>query len=104
METFHVLLRSILLTVTRSNEAAKMHSSELDGDIWTIPGSRYKTKRDHVIPLTPMVRELIVVPKNPSFIFTNGKKAFNTSTVSAKPRSSWTMRWRISGNWKAATP
>jgi integrase len=39
---FAAILRSILLTVTRRCEASKMHSSELEGDIWTIPGERYK--------------------------------------------------------------
>ena len=47
-------VKSLLLTVTRRNEASMMNSTELDGDLWVIPGSRYKTKLDHVIPLTPL--------------------------------------------------
>lgn len=36
-----------------------MNSSELDGELWTIPGLRYKTKLDQVIPLTEAARALI---------------------------------------------
>jgi integrase len=50
-------VRHVLLTMTRRNEASDMHSSELDGDQWTIPGARYKNKLDHVIPLGQMALE-----------------------------------------------
>ncbi|UGY27307.1 integrase arm-type DNA-binding domain-containing protein [Bradyrhizobium septentrionale] len=52
-------IRAILLTATRRNEASGMNSIEFDGDNWTIPGERYKTKLDHVIPLTATVKALI---------------------------------------------
>lgn len=77
-------VKSLLLTATRRNEAADLHSSELaehDGkDAWKIPKARYKTKLDHVIPLSGAARELIgKTPKKPCFIFstTNGEKAFS---------------------------
>jgi integrase len=77
-------VKSLLLTATRRNESADMHSTELDGDLWTIPGARYKTKLDHVIPLTMAARALIgkkpaKVKKNAWFIFstTEGEKAFS---------------------------
>jgi integrase len=46
-------LQFVLLTGTRRNEAAHMRRSEIEGDDWTIPASRYKTKIDHLIPLSP---------------------------------------------------
>lgn len=52
-------VKALLLTMTRRNEAALMHTSELDGDDWTIPADRYKTKLDHLIPLSEAARELI---------------------------------------------
>jgi integrase len=52
-------VKSLLLCATRRNESAYMNSSEIDGDLWTIPGERYKTKLDHVIPLTGQARALI---------------------------------------------
>ena len=77
-------MKTLLLTATRRGETADMATSELDGDVWTIPAARYKTKRDHVIPLSTTARDLIAsaVPdrpaKNAHFVFstTNGAVAF----------------------------
>ncbi|MEY9185004.1 tyrosine-type recombinase/integrase [Bradyrhizobium sp. USDA 313] len=52
-------VRSLLLAMTRRNESARMHTDELESDLWIIPGSRYKNKQDHVIPITPALREQI---------------------------------------------
>jgi integrase len=77
-------VRSLLLTATRRNESAGMNSTELDGELWTIPGERYKTKLDHVIPLTAQAKALIGSKPdgfkgNSWFIFstTGGKLAFS---------------------------
>jgi integrase len=70
-DTFAYLVRFILLTGSRRNEAARMARSEMeprrnaDGRIsnkdvdWIIPARRYKTKRDHVVPLSSMAKELV---------------------------------------------
>ena len=79
---FPAYVKTILLTATRRREAADITAAELDGDVWTIPAGRYKTKVDHVIPLSPAARELIktLLPpkprKNGNFLFstTNGEK------------------------------
>jgi integrase len=83
-DCYAAFLKELLLTATRRNETADMHSTELDGDVWTIPAARYKTsfkiKIDHVVPLSVAARELIgELPKKPRFIFstTDGKKAFS---------------------------
>lgn len=57
--TYARYVRALFLTATRRTEAADMHSREIDGDLWTIPADRYKTKIDHVVPLTPAVLDLI---------------------------------------------
>ena len=61
-----------------------MHSREVDGDLWTIPGERYKNKLDHVIPLTEEARALIGgkpagCNANSWFVFTttSGAKGFS---------------------------
>jgi integrase len=56
---FAPYVKSLLLCATRRNESSEMHTSELEGDLWTIPGERYKNKLDHVIPLTDEARALI---------------------------------------------
>jgi integrase len=52
-------VKSLLLCATRRNESSDMNSAELEGDLWTIPGNRYKNKLDHVIPLSAQARALI---------------------------------------------
>jgi hypothetical protein len=61
-----------------------MHSAEIDGDLWMIFGERYKTKLDHVIPLSAAARALIGdrpagAKKNSWFVFstTGGAKPFS---------------------------
>jgi integrase len=44
-----------------------MHEREIDNGKWIIPAERYKTKRDHVVPLGPAL--LAVLPKRQGFIF-----------------------------------
>jgi len=73
---FGALLRFILLTATRRNEAAHMRWSELNGDrTWIIPAARYKTNFDHLIPLSALA--LSVLPeRNGDFVFSlNGRNA-----------------------------
>ena len=78
-------VRTLLLTATRRGEAADMSTTELEGELWTIPAARYKTKRDHVIPLSatasaPIAASAPAKPaKNAHFVFstTNGAVAFS---------------------------
>jgi integrase len=51
-EPFGTYVRFLLLTASRRMEAAAMTWPEVDGDLWIIPGRRYKTKREHVVPLS----------------------------------------------------
>lgn len=75
---FGYFVRFVLLTATRRNEAADMTDAELSGDDWIIPGSRYKNKLDHLIPLSQAARDLLKeIPriKGVSYIFTTGRGA-----------------------------
>jgi integrase len=82
---FPAYVKTLLLTATRRSEAADMSTTELEGELWTIPAARYKTKLDHVIPLSANARELIASAapekpaKNAHFVFstTNGAKSFS---------------------------
>jgi integrase len=70
-------LKNLLVTATRRNESSEMHSDEITGYLWTIPAERYKTKLDHVIPLSEMVLQQI--SNRGGFIFstTDGEKPFS---------------------------
>lgn len=51
--TFGALLKALLLTAQRRDEAASMRWQEIGADrIWTIPAERYKTKRPNHVPLS----------------------------------------------------
>jgi integrase len=67
-------VKMLLLTGgARLNEVARMERSELsaDGATWTLPGSRTKNHRSHVVPLPPLAREILAsVPRtNARYIF-----------------------------------
>jgi integrase len=70
---FSHLLRFILLTATRRDEAADMPWRELEGTTWTIPATRYKTKIDFEVPLSrAALHVLAIVPRlgESGFVFT----------------------------------
>ncbi len=69
---FGSLVRFLLLTATRRNEAADMTRDELDGDLWLIPAARMKGKRDHLVPLSKMALAVLAeVPMiGKTFVFT----------------------------------
>ncbi|MBX9348686.1 tyrosine-type recombinase/integrase [Chromobacterium vaccinii] len=46
------LIKWQLLTISRPREAASARWDEIDGDIWTIPASKMKRRRDHMVPLS----------------------------------------------------
>jgi Phage integrase family len=70
-----MIVRLLALTAQRRGEIVGMQWSELElsGEMptWTIPGSRTKNKRTHVVPLTPAVVSVIQsIPRTSSpFLF-----------------------------------
>ena len=76
---YPAFVRTVFLTATRREEASRMQRDEIDDEVWTIPGARYKTKTDHAIPLTAAVRKHIDErPNDRPFVFssTGGKTPF----------------------------
>jgi integrase len=56
---FSRMLRYILLTATRREEAAGMRWDEFEGTTWTIPAARYKTEIDFELPLSDTARSVL---------------------------------------------
>ncbi|MGQ0565982.1 MAG: tyrosine-type recombinase/integrase [Gemmobacter sp.] len=48
----HHAIELVMHTFVRTNELRFGKWSEIEGDIWRIPGTRMKMSRDHIIPLT----------------------------------------------------
>jgi integrase len=68
---FSAYIRFLLLTAARRNEASEMTWAEIDGDDWTLPAARNKTKVDLVRPLSRAARQIIAaLPKVGPFVFT----------------------------------
>jgi integrase len=69
---FGAFVRFVLLTATRRGEAAGCRRGELSdgGTVWTIPGARYKSGKDTVIPLSVAAQEIIAAqPVLGDFVF-----------------------------------
>jgi integrase len=67
-DRFEPLLKILLLTGARRREVGGMRRAELDEDVWRLPGTRTKNHRAHIVPLAPLVRDLI--PAGPgTFVF-----------------------------------
>jgi integrase len=76
---FGSFVRFLLLSAARRSEAAALTRSELSdgGKTWTIPGARYKTGRDVVIPLSAAAQQVIAAQPvlAGSFVFSaNGSR------------------------------
>jgi integrase len=78
------MLRFVLLTAARRAEAADMRWSEIDGDVCTIPGARYKTAIDFELPLSRSARDVLGV------VTKLGRKGFVFTTNGNTPISGFT--------------
>jgi integrase len=56
-----IALRFVMATAVRTNEALGMKRDEVDfaAKVWTVPGSRTKTKRDHRVPLSTAALQVL---------------------------------------------
>ena len=73
------LVRFVLLTATRRNEAQYATRAEIVGSEWTIPAARYKTKIDHIVPLTQAALAIVAGLPEAGWLFTtNGKQAIGS--------------------------
>jgi integrase len=80
-DDFGRITRLLWLTGARRGEVGGMRWSELDPEAgtWTIPGSRTKNKRTHVLPLPPMAWKIIkeVHPRlDVDHLFGRGRNGF----------------------------
>jgi integrase len=66
---YAAFMRALLLTCQRRDEVARMAWEEIDGDLWEIPGARYKTGLPNAVPLTATMLRLIGEPKKAGFVF-----------------------------------
>ena len=60
-DPFAAFVLFVLYTATRRSEAAGLHRSELsdDGRTWVIPGRRYKSGTDTLVPLSTAAQKIV---------------------------------------------
>jgi integrase len=76
---FRPMMRFLLLTAARRTEAARMTYGELESGDWIIPKEKYKTKVEHVIPLSDAARAVLAgMPRI-------GKSEYVFATAAGKP-------------------
>jgi integrase len=95
---FDRYIRFTLLTATRRSESARLHQREIDpsGD-WIIPARRYKTKVDHLVPLSAPAIELMGGARPFAFSTNGGKTALCgfSKFKAALNTASGVTDWRI---------
>jgi integrase len=76
---FASFVRSLLLTAQRRDNVATMRREEITELGWVIPGNKFKTGEDHLVPLTEAVMELIGSKRRSAFLFSSdgGKRSFS---------------------------
>jgi integrase len=100
---FGDLVRFLLLTCARRNEAAGLRRSELspDGKIWNLPAARCKSKHDVTIPLSAAAQRIIAarpqVAGGDHVFSATGRRPFNNfaAAKAAFDRASSTTGWTI---------
>ena len=51
--------RFCILTAARPGEVFGASWTEIDSDVWRIPGARYKTQREHLVPLSAAAKAVL---------------------------------------------
>jgi integrase len=85
-QQFSNLVRFLLLTAARRNEAAAMRWAEISDGVWTLPASRSKTKTPIMRPLSQAANDVIASqPRINEFVFTSPRngplRSFSQSKV-----------------------
>ncbi|MBU4236864.1 MAG: tyrosine-type recombinase/integrase [Proteobacteria bacterium] len=84
-------LKMILLTGQRPGEVCGMTWDEIDGNTWTIPATRMKSKDAHSVPLSDMALEIIeqarIYSGDSLFVFASTQKDEGATTTRALSRA-----------------
>lgn len=84
-EPFGPLFQILLLTGQRRNEVAGMKWAEIENDIWRLPGERTKSGKGHLIPLSPLAKQILEGVSE----IEGCKHVFTTARRGGRPVSGW---------------
>ena len=76
-------IRMLALTGARLHDVLGAKWSEIDGDVWTVPGARHKSGKDHPVPLTAPVLAILDSQRGQSeqCVFPSMRKGAHLSDV-----------------------
>jgi integrase len=78
-------LEFLILNASRTGEVTGALRAEVSGDIWTIPGSRMKARREHRVPLGDRSLELIDAARSQdpdsAYLFSRARKPLSNMTM-----------------------
>jgi integrase len=84
-EGMRALLKVVLATGQRPGDCRLMEHQDVDlaTGLWTIPAHKHKSRKQHVVPLSPLaVETLRRVEKRGSYVFTESGQPYNRGTLS----------------------
>jgi len=80
-------LEFLILNANRTSEVLLAKWGEIEGDLWIIPGSRMKAKKEHRVPLCRRSLEILSVAKSfslaNSYIFSSRDRPLSNMSMSA---------------------
>lgn len=89
--TTHLALRFLILTGVRSAPVRHLHESQIEGDLWTIPGESMKGKRDETedfrVPLSDAAQAIILAARRTArdgFLFPSVRKGVISDATMAR--------------------
>lgn len=89
--TTHLALRFLILTGVRSGPVRHLHESQIEDDVWIIPGESMKGKRDETkdfhVPLPPEARKIIEAARmtaRDGFLFPSVQKGVISDATMAR--------------------
>ena len=83
-------LEFAILNAARTGEVigARWSEVDLDGKVWTIPADRMKAKKEHRVPLSSRVIQILrSLPREGDFVFPGGRKGTAISNMAMDPSS-----------------
>jgi integrase len=96
--TFGALIRFLLLTAARRDEARMMTWQEINGSDWALPAMRNKVAAELVRPLSKAARDVLdTLPRKSDYVFAGRNGAINSRAKSKErlDRESGVTGWRI---------
>jgi integrase len=95
---FNGIVRLLMITGQRREEVAGMTWDELSGDTWTIPASRTKNGKAHIVPLSQPAQDLLqAAPRLSSHVFPGLRGPFRNfaKAKAALDKASGVTDWRL---------